>query len=152
MKPLVEYTNEKYFKRLKSKNKFKAIAELASVVNNTDICTDMEKLVNALREREEIMSTGIGLGLAIPHVKIKEVKKLAFAIGISKRGIDFDSIDGQPVNLIILVAAGEKQHKDYLKLLASIMSILKNPDVREKIIESSSANEIIEIFKDQNER
>ena len=140
MKTLVEYTDEKYFKRLKSRNKFKAIEELASVFNNTDICTDMDKLNSALKEREEIMSTGIGLGLAIPHVKIKEVKKLAYSIGISKRGIDFDSIDGQPVNLIILVAAGEKQHKDYLKLLASIMSLLKKPEVRQMIIESKSAN------------
>ena len=147
MKDLVEFSNEKYIKKLKSGNKFKAIEELALVFKGSDVCSDTDTLVKALMEREEIMSTGIGLGMAIPHAKIKAVSKLSFAIGISKKGIDFDSIDGSPVHLIVLVAAGEKQHKEYLKLLSHIMAVLKNEEIRKKIINSDSTKEIFEAFK-----
>ncbi len=146
MEEIHSYTDKKYVKYLSSDNKFKAIEELAMIFKDTDICADIDALIKALIEREEIMSTGIGFGLAIPHAKINVVKKMAFAIGISKKGIDFDSMDGRPVHLIILVAAGEKQHKNYLKLLSSIMSMLKNEQVKEKIIKSESTEEIIEII------
>ena len=95
------------------------------------------------------MSTGIGFGIAIPHAKINSVKEMAFAVGISDRGIDFDSMDGQPVKLIILVIAGEKQHKDYLRLLSNIMAILKKEPVKEKIISAANPEDIIEIFNNQ---
>ncbi len=147
MKDLVDFTKEKYIRKIKSKNKYKAIEELALVFKDTDVCSDIDILINALKEREEIMSTGIGLGMAIPHAKIKPVNKLSFAIGISQKGIDFDSIDGNPVHLIVLVAAGERQHKDYLKLLSHIMGVLKDEEVRKKIINSSSNKEIFEAFK-----
>ena len=147
MNELIDFTDSKFIKILKSRNKYKAIEELAGVFNDTDICSNIDILIKALKEREEIMSTGIGLGMAIPHAKIKEVNRLSFAIGISRKGIEFDSIDGKPVHLIVLVAAGEKQHKAYLKLLSHIMAILKDDKVRSKIINSSSNIEIFKAFK-----
>lgn len=146
MKKVSEYTNENFIKKLKSKNKFKAIEELARLFDGAQVCADIDELVNALVEREKIMSTGIGFGLAIPHAKIKSVKDIAFAIGISKAGIDFDSIDGKPVHLIILVAAGDRQHKDYLTLLSRIMSILKDETRRSEIIHAANPAKIIEIL------
>ncbi len=150
MSPVIEYTDSGYIKNLEAANKFQAIEELARVFENSSFCSDIESLINALKEREEIMSTGIGFGIAIPHAKINAVMEMAFAIGISRRGIDFDSMDGQPVNLIILVIAGEKQHKDYLRLLSNIMAILKKDPVKEKIIKSTSPEEIIEILKNES--
>lgn len=149
MSPVVTYTDKKYIKELEADNKFSAIEELARVFENSDVCGDVETLIKALKEREEILSTGIGLGIAIPHAKINSVKEMAFAIGISKKGIDFDSLDGNPAHLIILVAAGERQHKDYLKLLSNIMAILKNETVKNKIIEGTSPEEIISILGDE---
>ncbi len=73
---------------------------------------------------------------------------MTFAIGISKKGIDFDSIDSNPVHLIILVAAGEKQHKEYLKLLSVIMTILKKENVKERIINSDSTEMILALLKE----
>ena len=147
MKSLIEFTDEKYFKRINSKNKFKAIEELALVFKDSHVCSDTDALINALKEREEIMSTGVGFGLAIPHAKIKEVRDPAFAIGISSKGIDFNSIDGKPVNLLILVAAGEKQHKEYLRLLSYIMALLKEKKIRDKIITSKSIKDIYTLFE-----
>jgi fructose-specific phosphotransferase system IIA component len=149
MKSLIQFTDEKYFKKIKSTNKFKAIEELALVFKDSPVCSDTGALVNALKEREEIMSTGVGFGLAIPHAKIKSVNDLAFAIGISSKGIDFNSIDGKPVNLLILVAAGENQHKEYLRLLSNIMAILKEKKIRDKIIKSHSIKEMFHLFEDQ---
>ncbi|HPD77104.1 MAG TPA: PTS sugar transporter subunit IIA, partial [Spirochaetota bacterium] len=144
---VIDYTNSKYIKKLQAVDKYEAIEELAMVFKDSDFCDDIETLISALKEREQIMSTGIGFGIAIPHAKINTVKEIAFAIGISEKGIDFDAMDGQPVKLIILVIAGEKQHKDYLKLLSNIMGILKKEPVKESIINASSPEEIIEIFK-----
>ncbi len=149
MSPVVTYTNPDFIKELEADNKFAAIEELARVFEGSDICSDVDTLVTALKEREEILSTGIGLGIAIPHAKINSVKEMAFAIGISKKGIDFDSLDGNPAHLIILVAAGERQHKDYLKLLSNIMAILKNETVKKSIIESSSPDEIIKLLDNE---
>lgn len=149
MKPVVMYTDKRYIRKLKSKNKLKAIEELAVVFRESTACDNVDELISALKEREQIMSTGIGFGIAIPHARISSVKEMVFAIGISKNGIDFDSIDSKPVNLIILVAAGERQHKEYLKLLSSIMSILKKEMVKERIIQSGTPEEILTILQEQ---
>jgi len=93
------------------------------------------------------MSTGIGFGIAIPHAKIGAIREMAFAIGISRPGIDFDSMDGEPVHLVILVAAGEKQHKEYLRLLSNIMAIIKRENVKESIINAATSEEVLEILK-----
>ncbi len=146
MSEITEYTRKEFIKYLDSTEKYQAIEELAHIFENGDICDDIDALIKALKERDEIMSTGIGFGIAVPHAKINAVKKMAFAIGISKKGIMFDSIDGEPVHVIIMVAAGERQHKKYLKLLSNIMSILKNEKIKERMINSQSADEIIKIF------
>ncbi|MEJ5361936.1 MAG: PTS sugar transporter subunit IIA [Spirochaetota bacterium] len=147
MSSLLEFTDTKFIKFLKSKNKYKAIEELADVFKGTDVCSDIKAFINALKEREEIMTTGIGFGIAVPHAKLESVHKIAFAIGISKKGIDFNSIDGNPVHLVVLVAAGERQHKEYLKLLSKIMSVLKNDTIRNEMIQAKSSKDIIEILR-----
>ncbi len=148
MAQVIQYTKSGFIKHIESLDKFKAIEELAAVFEGTDICSDVPKLIQALKEREEIMSTGIGFGIAIPHAKISSVREMAFAIGISRSGIDFDSMDGEPVHLLILVAAGEKQHKEYLRLLSNIMSIIKKDSIKERIIQAPTGDEIISILEE----
>ncbi|MCX8122539.1 MAG: PTS sugar transporter subunit IIA [Spirochaetes bacterium] len=147
MSSLLEFTNSKFIKFLKSTDKYKAIEELADVFRGTEVCSDIKAFIDALKEREEIMTTGIGFGIAVPHAKLESVHKLAFAIGISKKGIDFNSIDGKPVHLVVMVAAGERQHKEYLKLLSKIMSILKNDTIRDEMIHAKSTRDIIAILR-----
>ena len=150
MVSVTDYTSLKYIKNISAGDKIEAIEELARVFDGSELCSDIDSLVNALKEREGIMSTGIGAGIAIPHAKITSVKEMAFAIGISEKGIDFDSMDGHLVNLIILVIAGEKQHKDYLRLLSNIMAILKKEPIKEKIIKASTSEEILQILQTQS--
>lgn len=148
MRDVIQFTDATFVKVLDAREKFEAIEELASVFKGSPICADTAELIEALAEREHIMSTGIGFSLAIPHVKIPAVKQIAFAIGISKDGLPFDSMDGHPVHLVILVVAGESQHKEYLRLLAQIMAIVKKPEVRDALIAASSAQEVMDILAD----
>lgn len=147
MSPVVTYTDKSFIKRLEATDKFEALEELARVFEDTNICSNVDVLIRALKEREEIMSTGIGMGIAIPHAKVSAVKKMAFAIGISRKGINFDSLDGNPTKLVILVAAGEKQHKDYLRLLSNIIAILKNEKTKNMLIDADSPEDIMKIIK-----
>ncbi|MGL4370948.1 MAG: PTS sugar transporter subunit IIA [Spirochaetota bacterium] len=148
MGSLAEYSNQKYIKTLSSVNKFQAIEELAHVFDGSAVCTDMDALVRSLKEREELMSTGIGFGIAIPHAKIADITALSFAIGISEKGINFDAMDGQPVHLLILVVAVEKQHREYLSLLSNIMAMLKKDDVKDEIISMKSPESVMSIIRE----
>ena len=148
MSSLSDYTRLEFVQTLSSVNKFQAIDELARVYEGTDICSNVDILVKSLKEREELMSTGIGFGIAIPHAKIPDISTLSFAIGISKTGINFDSMDGSPVHLLILVVAGEKQHREYLGLLSNIMSMLKKNEVKEQIIASDSPQEVLVLLNE----
>lgn len=146
MPHLTDFTDINYIKFLKATNKFDAITELAEVFRSNEDAVDFDSLVNYLFERERLMSTGIGFGIAIPHIKVKGVKRLSFAIGVSQKGIDFDSMDDQLVKLVLMVVAPENQQKEYLNLLANIMNILKNLKLKEKITSAKSIEEIFNIF------
>lgn len=143
---ITNYTKPELIVHLQSSDKLTAIEELARSFEGMNITSDIDELITALKEREKILSTGIGFGIAIPHAKIADVKEMAFAVGVSPEGIDFQSMDGQPVHLVILVAAGEKQHKDYLRLLSRIMTILKDEAIRSRIIESNNPQKIFDIL------
>src|SRR5512145_2873924 len=103
MENILNYTDREYIRFIDSGDKYSAMEELAHLFPH-EVCADPPALIKALKEREEIMSTGIGFGIAIPHARISSVKRLTFAMGISRRGIPFDSIDGGDVHLIILIA------------------------------------------------
>jgi mannitol/fructose-specific phosphotransferase system IIA component (Ntr-type) len=144
---LAEYLSSERIKFLETKNKLLAIEELAGSFEGTDICREVSHLTRILKEREEMMSTGIGFGIAIPHAKVGQVKKLSFAVGISPSGIDFDSMDGTLVNLIILVIASDNQSSEYLGLLSKIMKMLRIDGVKDAIIAASSADQVFSIFQ-----
>jgi PTS system nitrogen regulatory IIA component len=147
MDSFINYTNTSFIKFIQAKEKFAAIEELAKVFENSDVCSDIPGLISALKEREKIMSTGIGFGIAIPHAKIPQNKNMNFAVGLCNDGIDFDSMDGKPVHLIILVAAGENQHKHYLSLMSKIMTVLKDNNIKDQIIQSKTPEEVMEVLK-----
>ena len=100
---------------------------------------DKDELARAVFRREELMSTGIGLGLAVPHVRLASVRSMVMAVGVVPGGLaDYPSLDDKPVRLVFLIAAPEGRHADYLRLLAAISSrakalngaLLKCPDAR----------------------
>ena len=130
---------------IKSSKKKEALKELFEIINNDPKLED-KNLFKEFLKREKIMSTGIGVGIAIPHIKHSTIKDFVVAIGISKKGIKFDAIDNMPVHIIIMVAAPAHKHSEYLKLLARIVLVLKNNDLRKKIIASKNIDEIYTQF------
>jgi PTS system nitrogen regulatory IIA component len=122
---------------------------LIGLIDNENLVEDAGVLREAIFSREEIMSTGIGLGIAVPHARIKGVKNILIAIGINKKGIeDYESLDGTPVRLVFMIIAGEKQHKEYLKLLSQIVKILKKNSRIDHLLEAERADEVIGLISE----
>ncbi|MBN2104457.1 PTS sugar transporter subunit IIA [bacterium] len=136
-----------YIKFVESGQKPDVLKSLIDVISKSPNITNRDVFQKAVFDRESIMSTGIGLGIAIPHVKIPEIKDMTIAVGISKQGIEWDALDGQPVHIIFLIAGSADQHDLYLRTLSKIVLVLKNPARREKITAAVSAEEVIRLFQ-----
>ena len=106
---------------------------------------DKAALADAVFKREAIMSTGIGLGLAVPHIRIASVSELVMAVAVSKEGInDYASLDDKPVHLVFLIAAPEGKHVDYLRLLSAISTRAK--DLNGRLLECADASAFHDIL------
>ncbi len=128
---------------LKAANKEAAIRELAQAISQSPDVGDGEALLEAILDRERIMSTGIGLGIAIPHAKIPSVREFVVALGKSPAGIEFNSLDGKPVHFVVMIAGPDQQQERYLQLLARITLKLKDAAVRRALDEAGSVKEIL---------
>ncbi len=119
-----------------------ALVELSKVLGSAPQVKNQSELTAEILRREELMSTAIGLGIAIPHVRLSSVTDLVMAVGICRNEIaDFQSIDNEPVRLLFMLAAAHNQHAYYLQTLAVISAKLKNQELREGLINASSAQE-----------
>lgn len=131
---------------LKATTKEEALRELVDVLATSPLVTDKEELLNAIFEREKVISTGVGIEVALPHVKIPSVKDFVIAIGRSHKGIDFDSLDEKPVYIIVMIGANDKQAGEFLKVLAQLVLKLKNKNFRKAVMFAKSPKRIKELF------
>lgn len=100
---------------------------------------DRETLASAIFEREDLMSTGIGLGVGIPHVRLPGMDHIVMAAGASRTGIeDYESLDGQPVRLVFVIAAGSKQHSEYLRLLSRLTRMIRDEQLRTALMDADT--------------
>ena len=127
---------------LESTTKEEALRELAGIMSNAPEVGDGERLMEAILEREAIMSTGIGLGIAIPHAKIESVTDFVVGLGKSDAGIEFNSLDEKPVHFLVMIAGPKNQQERYLQLLAKITLKLKDGAVRRRLSEAQSVDDI----------
>jgi fructose-specific phosphotransferase system IIA component len=134
---------------LKSKNKKEVIAELVEILKGKEAILDKKLVIDSLMEREELGSTGVGQGIAIPHSKTKGVKELIGAFGVSKQGVEFEALDGEPVHIFFLLLAPEGAAGLMLKALARVSNFLKNKYYRKKILDAKSTEEIIQILEEE---
>ncbi|MGM0509204.1 MAG: PTS sugar transporter subunit IIA [Fusobacteriota bacterium] len=108
---------------------------------------NIKEFENAVLEREKIVSTGIGFGIAIPHSKMDNINDFFIIVGKNKKGLDWDAIDRKPVSTVFLIGGPNGQQKKYLKLIARLTLLIKNEKRRKKLFESETAEEIIKIFE-----
>lgn len=111
---------------LSDSRKEAALRSMIAVLARSAAIQNPEELADAVFSREELMSTGVGLGLAVPHVRLASVSELVMAVGISPDGLDdYGSLDDKPVHLVFLIAAPQSAHAEYLRLLSAISSRAK---------------------------
>lgn len=137
----------------KAKTKWDLISEmLDSVVKSGALNGKDEEIIKkALFEREKSMSTGIGKGIAIPHCAFEKISEIIIALAICKSGIDFDSIDGIPVHIAILLIVPQKKISQHIKTLANIAKIMNEESLREKLVKTKSADTVIALIKNAEE-
>ena len=112
---------------------------------------DHKDLVRVLMDRERLGSTGIGGGIGIPHGKIKDLESLVLGFGLSRKGVDFEAIDGQPTHIFFILITPENSTGLHLKLLARISRILKNDQFKGRLRNATDRGEIFDIIKEEDE-
>ncbi|MCM8805764.1 MAG: PTS sugar transporter subunit IIA [Candidatus Omnitrophica bacterium] len=137
---------------LKSTEKQDVLDELLQVLEKNGLLQDRKQVLETLLEREKLGSTGIGQGIAVPHAKTDQVQKLVCALGISEKGVSFDSLDGEPVFIIFLVLAPSGATGIHLKALAKIARLLKDKVFRNYLRMAKTPQEAYQIIKEDEER
>jgi len=132
---------------LKGETKEEIIAELVDSLANSDAITDRDKVLQAVLEREKVMSTGIGDGIAIPHGKSDSVEQLIAALGTQRRGVDFEALDGEPAYVFFLLVSPANVSGPHIKALARISRLLKNDEFKKKLIAAESSTAVIGIIE-----
>ncbi|MGX6590735.1 PTS system, nitrogen regulatory IIA component [Cetobacterium ceti] len=144
---MIEYFNSKLITLIDNKNSSKddILKDMVHLIKeNTNYLEDEEDFYNQIIEREKVGSTGIGMGIAIPHARSQALDKIVVAIGLLKTPVNFNSLDGEYVKVVVLVGAPKEQSKEYLGLLSTLARIFRNKKSRESIMDSSTLEELIE--------
>jgi PTS system nitrogen regulatory IIA component len=135
---------------LQASTKTEALEALVEAMTRSHKILNKQEILSILLEREKLGSTGIGDGIAIPHGKSTELSQIISGFGLSKRGINFDSLDGKPAHLFFLLVAPENSVGTHLKMLARISRMLKNVEFRKKLLGANSQQEIYQIISEED--
>jgi fructose-specific phosphotransferase system IIA component len=136
---------------LVSTSKDEILGELVEVVGKSTPIRDLNEVLRAVREREEVLSTGIGSGVAIPHGKSSSISELALVAGVMPEGIDFEALDGRPVNLFFLLIGPEAAAGQHVKALSRISRLLRRDSFRIRLAEATTSKEFYEIIAEAEE-
>jgi len=131
---------------LKGKTKNEIIEELVNLTSRSKLVKDKDEVLKAVLEREKLVTTGVGYGVAFPHAKTKAIKGIVIAFGRSKTGIDFDAMDKKPVHLFFLIAAPEDAIGAHLNVMARLSYLMKSEKNREALMKISSPRELLELL------
>lgn len=143
---------DKIIPSMKGRTKFDLINELVDLFKDDERVIDLEGVRQSVIEREKIMSTGVGKGFAIPHAKSNSVNDIIAAFGKLDEPVDFQALDGQPVNLIFLLVGRENLVGPHIKLLSRISRMMNRDEFRESLAKAQSADEIYELFENEEKQ
>jgi len=131
------------------KDKESVITELVELLDANGLLLDKKVVLDAVFTREQTRSTGIGSGIAIPHGKCKGVKELVMAFGVAGEPIDFASVDGKPVKIIILLVSPVDQTGPHIQALARISRLMVDEQFRESLERATSSEEVYELLNNK---
>lgn len=132
---------------LKATNKEDAIKEMADLEVKTGIVNNEDEFIKSIWAREDESTTGIGGGIAMPHARNKYINKARVLFAKSKNGIDYNSLDGQPVHLFFMITAPDGADNTHLQALAKLSGLLVNPDLVEELKKAQTPQEVIDLFE-----
>lgn len=129
-------------------SKDELLAELVAVIGPSEPVTDPDAVLRAVREREEVLSTGIGHGVAIPHGKSSGVRQLVLAAGVTAEAVDFEALDGQPVRLFFLLVGPESAAGEHVKALSRVSRLLRRDSFRQRLVDARTSEQFYEVIRE----
>lgn len=147
MKQLHEYMdpNNMYFTNCTEKDEI--LEHMVDICFAAGKVQDLDDFKTAIFEREAIMSTGIGLGVAVPHAKRKGIDEFFITVGVLQAPVDWQAIDDQPVSIVFLIGGPDNRQKDYLQILSKLVLFTKNKSRRKALLTAQSPEEVISLFE-----
>jgi len=133
--------------RLDGKSKAEVIEELVEVLSDSGAGCDADAILEAVMKREHDGSTGLEMGVAIPHAKCDAIDRLSIVVGISKDGVDFDSQDGKRSNIFFLMLAPRNESGPHVQAIAKIVKLIKVDGFRKKLLKASTPAEAIDVIR-----
>lgn len=146
MNPKRVLTKETIVLKLKSRTKDEAMEELVDILVSAGRIKDRKAALKAVIEREKKMSTGLQNGIAIPHGKTDSVETLVAALGLSREGIPFESLDGQDARIVVLTVSPASRTGPHIQFLADISRTLHSEETRAKVLASESEEDVLELL------
>ena len=131
---------------LEAKDKEEVIGELVELASHSNLVKNKEELFKAVIEREKLVTTGVGYGVAFPHAKTKAIKGIVIAFGKSKQGVEFEAMDKKPVHLFFLIAAPEDVIGAHLNVMARLSYLMKSEKNRDTLMKIKSPKELLEVL------
>lgn len=136
---------------METDSKETALMTILDNLDQTGAIREKEAVTEGIFQREKLMSTGIGLGIGIPHVRMEVIDNLLMAVGVSTVDImDYESLDNQPVRVLFMILAGKDQHTQHIKTMAAIAARLKNPVLREMLIQARDTKTIYTLLTERS--
>ena len=147
-----EILDPSHVRVLQSDSKDNALLELIECLHESGAIKNKSEVREGIFQREKLMSTGIGLGIGIPHVRMDGIDYLKMVVGLSPEGLkDYESLDDEPVRLIFMILAGKEQHALHIKTMAAISRRIKNPVLREMLIQARDTETIYALLTEGND-
>ena len=144
---VASYLDERLVLFLEEETRDEAIACLVERLHENGFLLDRQAFHEAILERERIVSTGIGIGVAIPHAKIAECSRFFIVVGIQKaQGIDWNALDGSLVRLIFMIGGPDNKQTEYLKILSCLTQAVKNEELRRLLLKCVDVSEVLDLF------
>lgn len=142
-----DYLDSRLISFLDEETRDGAIDALIALLDEEGRLLDRNVFRDAIFYREGLVSTGIGMGIAIPHAKLKSIQQFFIAIGIQQnKGIEWNALDKAPVRIIFMIGGPDDKQTEYLQILSMLTSAIKDVELRKKLLKATSTQEVFEIF------
>jgi mannitol/fructose-specific phosphotransferase system IIA component (Ntr-type) len=133
---------------LEATTKDEVLTELVDVLAADGAVIDRDEALRVVRERERVLSTGIGHGVALPHGKSETCESLAMAAGVTREPLEFDALDEEPVRLVFLLVGPETAAGLHIKALSRISRLVRQPELRERLLAASDRQEFLDVLRE----